>query len=796
MALPAGSARTANRAARDIEHSILKTIEKRVLWLSIQMVHYANSVRENEDGIKVGGHPASSASLVSLMTALWFRHLRPTDRVSVKPHASPVYHAIQYLLGNFPQEKLRQFRSYGGIQAYPSRTKDCDGVDFSTGSVGLGAVMPTFSALARRFVEDHFGNQPERRFISIVGDAELDEGNVWEAVAEDNLKGLGGVLWIVDLNRQSLDRVVPSGKVATLKDMFRSNGWHVLELKYGNRLQAAFSQPDGERLRQRIDDMPNDEYQSLLRVSDGDVIRRHVTRPGGRLDVLLEKLLANVPAAEMRDLLGDLGGHDMYRILDCLELADQVKDRPVVLFAYTVKGWGLPIAGDPMNHSRLLTGEQMVKLRQDLGIDADEEFAAFDPASSAGKWIVDRARYLGQPLAPVAAPSLTAAQIPTALESGYKGRISTQQAFGSVMTALSRQPGLAERIVTFAPDVASSTNLGGWLNKMGVYSHEARPDYFRQNAIPMAMRWEQSPKGQHIELGISENNLFLALAAFGLSEELLGETLLPVGTIYDTFIGRGLDALNYAAYCDAKFIFIGTPSGISLSPEGGAHQSIYTPSIGIELPNITYYEPCFAQELEWILLEALRNILDRKGGRSSYLRLSTVPVSQDLFDPAAVGRRADVLAGGYRLIDQALTAGYAPAENVVNLAASGVTVPLAVEASRRLAQEGVLANVINVTSPSLLYRSWVEARSRRGKNPSKPVSFHLERLIPEAERATPIVTVMDGHSHALSFLGSVFGAKAAALGVNEFGQSGTLGKLYEHYEINVDAMIRAVESLM
>ena len=130
----------------------LEDIERRVLWLSTAIVHYANRVRPNPSGLKVGGHQASSASLVSIMTSLWFRHLRSGDRVSVKPHASPVLHAINYLLGELDEKYLTTLREFGGLQSYPSRSKDPDPVDYSTGSVGIGATAPIWGAVARRYV--------------------------------------------------------------------------------------------------------------------------------------------------------------------------------------------------------------------------------------------------------------------------------------------------------------------------------------------------------------------------------------------------------------------------------------------------------------------------------------------------------------------------------------------------------------------------------------------------------------------------------------------------------------------
>ena len=805
---------TSNRQASEVdaelpkspsesEVAILERIQKRVLWLSMQIVHYANFLRENGNGAKVGGHQASCASMASLMTALYFHSLRFGDRVSVKPHGSPVYHAIQYLLGNLSEEKLRQFRSFKGLQSYPSRTKDVDQVDFSTGSVGLGAVVPNFARLTRQFVRDHFGYPRRNRFIALMGDAELDEGNVWEALGEETLQDLGQVLWIVDLNRQSLDRVVPSGKAQKIEEMFRINGWRVLELKYGRKLEEVFRRPHGEKLRQRIDLMSNDEYQSLLRIEDGERIRlRLADAPGGQDEDLLE-LLSSYSTDEVKPLLGDLGGHDLRKILTGLDEADRITDQPVVIIAYTIKGWELPIAGDPLNHAKLLTANQMAELQSRLGVLPGEEFDRFPSGSPEARFIQSRLKLLNGNAKAEAAGEPAPLPIPDSLGSGYRGDFSTQQTLGSLLTALSRIPEVAARMVTTSPDVSISTNLGGWIHKMRVYSPQEKINFFRENAVSSMLSWEQSPKGHHIELGISENNLFLLLNMLGLSQEFSGEVLLPFGTVYDPFIGRGLDALTYAAYTESKFIFAGTPSGITLSPEGGAHQSLITPSIGMEMPNLVYYEPTFAQELEWIFLAGLRNLLDRKRGQILYLRLSTRPVPQNLF-PAnrqttpqrLAGLRQDVLRGGYRLLEHGSDPRYFPGKNVLNIFTCGVMVVDALEAGRKLSQEGIFANVIVVTSPDLLFRGWQHANKLKMKNPGTRFTFHLESLIPASERHVPIVTVLDGHSHALSFIGSVFGSKALCLGVDEFGQSGQAEELYDHYQIGVKAISQAARQVI
>jgi pyruvate dehydrogenase E1 component len=772
------------------ELALLESIQRRVLWLSTAMVQHANNVRANPEKTKVGGHQSSSASIVSILTALYFKYLQAGDRVAVKPHGSPAYHAVQYLLGNLPGEYLTRLRAYGGLQAYPSRTKDVFPVDFSTGSMGLGAVAPAFAAMAARYAELHFGSVTSRRFVAILGDAELDEGNVWEAATEDHIQGLGNLLWIVDLNRQSLDRVVPGIRAARLKALFRDSGWHVLEAKYGRRLQAVFRQPGGDALRQRIDDMSNEEYQTLIRLAGPALRPRLIGNGPDAVDV--EASVSQVADDDLPSLLADLAGHDLAELLAAFDAAFAVADKPSVLFAYTIKGWGLPFAGHPLNHSALATEQQFNELRQQLGIQQGREWDGFPPESPEGRLCLAAAERLRE-----AAPSIAGldVQVPASVDLRPFPLTSSQEAFGRLLTELARQDGLGERIVTAAPDVSVSTNLGGWINKVGVYWPTETLSY--DDETDRLLRWEPGPSGQHIELGISEMNLFMLLGQLGLGAELLGQQLFPIGTLYDPFVCRGLDALIHGLYSSAKMIVVGTPSGISLSPEGGAHQSQVTPSLGVELPNIVSYEPCFSREVEWTLLEALRACADRANGLSTYLRLSTKPIDQSLLEPALehFGEqelRRQVLAGGYRLIDYRVAAGDLDDRYVVQLAVAGAMVPEAVAAARLLHEEGVAANVLCLTSADLLYRGLREARRRHLERGTSAADVgHLGELILSDERRAPIVTVHDAASHTLSFLGSAFGAPLVPLGVDHFGQSGSRAELYAHEGIDPDSIVNA-----
>lgn len=747
----------------DVDFDALANIEQRLLWLSTRMIDHANHRADTE--IKVGGHQASCASMATIMTALWFAHIGGDDKVAVKPHASPLYHSIKYLTGELDRNYLTTLRQLGGLQAYPSRTKDPDVSDFSTGSVGLGAVAPLFSAATRRYVDDHFGTKPPARFVAIAGDAELDEGNVWEAIADPSLQGLGNVMLIVDLNRQSLDRIIPGIQAQRLMDFFRDSGWHVVEAKYGQKLQALFAQPGGEAVRAHIDAMSNEEYQSLFAYTGAELRSRFLAN--ARPDV--EAALSEIADTDLAPVIQNLGGHDMSVLVDAYRECDRVTDRPSVVFAYTIKGWGLPIVGDPMNHSALMSQSQVDGLRADVGLTLDTEWDRFDKGTQEDvvcSRVGDEVNNEPTPPRP---------QISMPESSGVRQRptTSTQEAFGRSLVALGRIDDLAARMVTVSPDVSVSTSLGGWINAHGVYAATESHDYFEQDRI---LKWRPGPGGQHIELGISEMNLFLLLGQLGLSHDHHGEMLVPVGTVYDPFVLRGLDALIYSLYNGSRFIVAGTPAGITLSPEGGAHQSSITPSVGLELPGISQTEPTYAMPLDWLLVEGIKQ-LSRTDGLSMYLRMSTRPIDQSPFEQALerMGEsalRSDVLAGGYRLMEPG------SGESLI-IAASGPVMPEVLAAAAQLDDEGVAATVVDITSLDRLYRGWIDSLGLATDTATVPTAFgHLGSLIHPDERSSPIVTVHDAASHSMAWLGSVFGQKVVPIGVDRFGESGTIEELY------------------
>jgi pyruvate dehydrogenase E1 component len=664
--------------------------------------------------------------------------------------------------------------------------------------VGLGVAQTLFASMVQDYVRAHgwAKDRPEGRMIALLGDAEMDEGNIFEALLEGWKHGVRNTWWIIDYNRQSLDAVVREGLYQRFEAIFRSFGWDVVVLKHGSLMQAAFAEPGGERLRDWIDSCPNQLY-SALTFQGGAAWRKRLLDDLGDQGPVT-RLIERRSDDELAALMGNLGGHDVPTLLEAFEAVDH--DRPTVFIAYTIKGMGLPLAGHKDNHAGLLTPTQMEGFQKRLGIRPGHEWDPFEacriPQAEMERFLAavpfrqkGRRRYEA-PVVPV----------PEALPTPKQAAMSTQQGFGLILADLAKSSeALAERIVTTSPDVTVSTNLGGWVNRRGLFARQEMKDLFKAERIPSTYAWDFSPKGQHIELGIAEMNLFILLSGLGLSHSLFGERLLPIGTLYDPFIARGLDALNYACYQDSRFILVATPSGVTLAPEGGAHQSISSPLIGMAQDGLASFEPAFVDELSVILRWAFaylqkngegepneRSWLRDETGGSVYLRLSTRTIDQ----PQRAMSEAlaqDVIDGAYWLRK--------PGPNAqVVVAYTGTVAPEAIEAVGLMAEDRRDVGLLAITSADRLNAGWTAAQRARERGLVHARS-HIERLLGDVPGHCGLVTVIDGHPATLAWLGSVMGHRTRPLGVEHFGQTGTVQDLYRHFGIDAQGIIAAAESI-
>jgi pyruvate dehydrogenase E1 component len=757
----------------------LRLLDDRLRWLSAWTIHNANHLRESKDGLKVGGHQASCASMTAIMAALYFHALGPNDKVAVKPHAGPVLHAIHYLLGSQSREQLQNFRGFGGMQSYPSRTKDRIPVDFSTGSVGLGVAITAFASLVQDYQIAHGMMDPGEagRMVALMGDAELDEGNIYECLIEAYKHDIRNCWWIVDYNRQSLDHTTAERMFRRFDEIFASCGWRVVTLKYGKALEAAFAEPGGAALRDWLEAVGNADYAALTYLGGAAWRER-----------LLKEAPETKPVLDGRDdealgaLMTNLAGHDMASLVEAFDGAQD--DVPTLFIAYTIKGQGLPFAGHKDNHAGLMNPGQIAALREKMGVSEGAEWEPWaglgGNSAEAAKALVEASRIARikreRPWNQVEIPAIPA---PAGEEQ------STQAAFGRILLDLSRAGGpLAERIVTTSPDVTVSTNLGAWVNQRGLFRRSDLTDVFAAAKIPSAQKWGGSQAGQHVELGIAENNLFLILAALGLAGDLFGTRLFPIGTVYDPFIARGLDALNYACYQDARFMLVATPSGITLGPEGGAHQSINPPLIALGQPGLRHYEPAFADELALLMEEGFR-LMQSPEGESVYLRLTTRTIAQP--ERTDEAWKDGAIKGGYWLREPGAGAEAA-------LVYSGALAPEALAAWEALKDDVSGLGLLAITSPDLLHRGWSARRSARwgdkGLEPS-----HVETLLAPLAPHAGLVTLLDGAPASLSWLGGVRGQRVSPLGLERFGQTGNLSDLYREYRLDVDAVVEAAAEL-
>ena len=769
--------------AHEEKISTIEALDARLRWLSAWIIHNANHLREKRDGLKVGGHQASCASMTAIMAALYFHALRPQDKVSVKPHAGPVLHAIHYLLGNQTLEQLQQFRALGGAQSYPSRTKDRIPVDFSTGSVGLGVAITAFSSLVQDYLiaRGSMEKAEAGRMISLMGDAELDEGNIYECLIEGYKHDIRNCWWVVDYNRQSLDSTTADRMFRRFDDIFETCGWRVVTLKHGKLQRAAFARPGGKSLEDWIENCPNAEFAVLTYQGGAAWRARLIADIGSKPNV--KKLLDSFDDDGLAALMTNLGGHCIASLMEAFDGAND--ERPTLFIAYTVKGYGLPLAGHKDNHSGMMNPAQIEQLRISMGIEKGQEWAPFaglgGNMATSLRDLVDQSVLAKKPHESAPLPVV----VPTRLPVPQGEMQSTQAAFGHVLLDLAKSDeALADRIVTTAPDVTQTTNLGGFVNQRGLFRRSEVADIFRDAKIPSAQKWAAHAAGQHIELGIAENNFFLLLTSLGLAAPHFGTRLIPIGTVYDPFIARGLDALNYGCYSDARFLLVGTPSGLTLGPEGGAHQSINTPLIGMGQPGLAYFEPAFADEVALFMRWAFEH-LQKPDGSSVYLRLSTRQIVQT--ERNNDDWEADALKGGYWLRPPATGADAA-------IAFTGVVAPEVLSAFEQLLDDIPGLGVLNVTSPDLLHREWSASKAARwtGKNSG---SCHAENLLSVLSRDAGIVTVIDGSPGALSWLGGVRGMRVSPLGTDRFGQTGDLPDLYSAYRLDADAIIDAIADL-
>jgi pyruvate dehydrogenase E1 component len=751
------------------ELATYQRIRDHVAHAALAMIDFANHKPDNRAlKPKVGGHQASCMSSVDILCALYLHALRPHDRVCVKPHAAPVLYALAHLCGAVGEGDLDRLREFGGLQPYPTSAKNPQWVDYTSSSEALGPAATIYDA---------YGAVHERRglgradadgpmFYAHVGDGELTEGQIDESLYDAGRWHLDNLVWVVDLNRQSLDRVMDdTGDLGRwVEAKFAAQGWEVITLRHGGRAQDLYARPGGEVLRAGIEALDDALWHPLLLLrgaalryalgasvdvppgAEGQIAAavREAVGLSGRAAKSVAAWLGDLDDAALAAAVGHLGGHDLAALIEALDAARAVRGRPVVIVAHTIKGYQTSQAAHPENHGALLPEDEVAGWGVARGLPAGVRYPR-PAAGSAEASCLERVRrdVFTKPEPLWAPPPLADLRRALAEVRTPRRRVSsTGEAFQSLNLALLRSE--AARWLQFcAPDVGHTTHLGPVIRQTGVFAPRDLPDTyaFLREAQRTSFDFRPSPTGQFHALGIAEGNAMLWAYAFG-RRRLSGEPrtpLLPVVTVYDKFFERALNQLDYAVYAGARFVAVGVPSGTGLSRETATHQSLMTPRIMMDLPGIVAYEPAFAVDVEAVYLHALGQLWD-EAGEAVYLRLTTQPMEQPDELPADHAEAA--VRGAWWLVG-ADDRRRADGPNVVFVASGRKLREVRQAAQALLEQHGVGSRVLNVTSYERLWRDW-DAFSRAPEAWDDPArSYVLAELFDDATLNLPLIIVGD-----------------------------------------------------
>lgn len=881
---------------------ILETVALRAHYLATQMISQANHRDDKEKGDpKVGGHPAASASALHILGALHLVVKSGFDFIANKPHASPADHAYNYLLDLFLKSDLtkmnldeantamlglRKYSKNGEpvFQSYHS-VLDPDGHNFfPSGTVGIPPVQAGYLALAYRFAREHNYEVPEAHFWSICGDSEFREGSLHEAIPDFAEREIGNLTWIVDYNRQSLDghritnkRILNGTDADRIERTMVANGWEVIQVQHGKFRQQLFKRQGGEHFKKFLEEELEDyELQALLLVKDMKTLKSGIIKERPHL----KKFMESLSEEELHHALHDMGGHDILALAEAMLQSKKNLHQPTMIIAHTVKGWNLKCAAAAGNHSSLPSEEEVKELRKKQGIVGSNLFERFDEKTAEGQFCQRRGEALYKDI--LAQHSLKLknqelfkqqmdqmGDLPGSLDISTKmaNYPHTQWMLGQLTAKLTRiantsldssklaqgQKALTEAekvwklpselLVSMAPDVGTSTNLNPAMDGK-IFGAAVVQDYENELQVKDDKTPDLVPgqevSDRYLRFEIAEGNVMSCVGSFGRMRDTLGIPLLPLMTVYDFFVKRALDQYFYNLYWKSSFICVGTPSGVTLSPEGAQHGW----KSDFQIPNQITWEPFFCIELDWILCDAIkRHMTYDNVGRSGvmirgvtrgveqkdllkYLRKqkrfktgladgqtlsrdefvldgSVVESSLEAVSEAEmmVALRNEVLQGAYYLIDYRGYAGYVPGDNVVNVFAMGALGAEAILASEALLKKGIYANVIMVTSPDLLVGIQAHDNNYQYLREGLQVNGDLHvlaegdlssELVAIAGRRVPVVSVHDGEAGLLDNIGSILGVKQISCAVRKHSKCGRPREIYHFHGIDADAVVEAV----
>ncbi|MDE0119894.1 MAG: pyruvate dehydrogenase [Bdellovibrionales bacterium] len=849
------------------ELKTLNEIAKRAHLILNQMIYMANYRKDQEKGDpKVGGHCSASTSALHILGALHLVVKTGYDYIANKPHASPTDHAYNYLLGLLLDEQLKPLSSslaeqaMRGLRAFPKQneytfqsyhsTYDPDHHHFlPSGTVGIPPVVAGYLALAYRAAQVQGYKTPTAHFWSIIGDSEFREGSLMEAIPDLAERELGNITWILDYNRQSLDghrlinnNIIEHSDAERIERTLCANGWQVIQLKHGSLRKNLFQKPGGKEFQFFLEKQLTDhEFQALFLKGEEEL-----------KSVLLQKykklkpFLNSLSTKELKEAFLDLGGHDFSSLISAMETSKKDLKRPCFIIAHTIKGWGLKMAGLAGNHSYLISKAELDQLREGLK-EGSSDFPLFPENSKQGIFLKKRKEKLYKEILSQKKMKKDnkdlfnkhfSSSFPQSLSLDFQ-KMSyphTQWFLGQITARLSRvaneqnnalkehEKNLkapAQLIYSLSPDVGTSTNLGFSMNDK-VFG----PYWLKQEDLKKDLEDKKSPnlvsnqnlQNRFIRFEISEANSISCMAAFGKMKDLLGVPVLPLMTVYDFFIKRALDQYFYALYWNSSFILCGTPSGVTLSPEGAQHGW----KSDFQIPNQITWEPFFLQEMDWIFTDALqRHFADENEGRTGVLiRAVTRGADQKAFlnclktqrrfkkrqdilltpknlslngthdesNEACISDmeifscvRKEVLDGAYYLLNYRGYADYTEEDNVVFIFAMGSLGTEAITASKKLLNKGVYANLIIVTSPDLLLSNLAHRNNY----------IHLKQGLGLENTAAPIVSVHDGEPGLLDNIGSLLGTYHESLAVRKHSRCGRPREVYQYHGIDTDSIMQA-----
>lgn len=893
--------------AKALDIDVLNSIARRAHYLANKMIVLANSRDNVEKGDpKVGGHSSASSSALHVLGALHLFMKSGYDWIANKPHASPADHSYNYLLNLLLNEDLSRLTleeanvAMHSLRAFPKGDEwvfqsyhsayDPDHHNFCpSGTVGIPPVNAGYLALAYKYAAKHGYEVPPAHFWAIIGDSEFREGSLSEAIPDFAEREVGNLTWILDFNRQSLDghRITNQSIMSGTDDlriqrMMEANGWHVVHARHGKKREKLFKREGGEFFKELFEGaIPDYELQVLLMVPDAKSIRKMLLEKSSKLDKFLKK----VTDEELYTAVHDFGGHDFQTLIEAFEETKNETRRPSMVIAHTIKGWGLKMAANPGNHSAIPDEDEMKILAERGQMPESQEFARFADGSPEGKYLHARGEQLykeikGQHelkernLAGFAKIIEERGAMGDSLDINYKmaNYPHTQWMLGQLTAKLTRLANTSldekklkekqkalnpaeksfklagEMMVSMAPDVGTSTNLNPSMDGK-VYSANEIEDFetemgVKDRSVPDLVPSEEA-NDRFLRFDICEANVMSCVGSFGKVRETLGIPLIPLMTVYDFFIKRALDQLFYNLYWKSSFILVGTPSGVTLSPEGAQHGW----KSDIQIPNQCTWEPFFVQELDWILVDAIKRILHRDdaGRNGVILRGVTRGVDQKLFpqllktqrrfkagldegamlcpagqelagcvdesqveamDEASImaAVREDVLSGAYYLIDYRGYGGYEPGDNVIHIFSMGSTTTEAIKASRELLSKGIYANVIVVTNPDLLLGNLAHENGYSHLRQGLGITADLylknfdgadpAQLATMAGRRVPVVSVHDGEIGLLDNIGSIVGVRQETLAVRKHSRCGRPSDVYRYHHIDGESVAEACGKIL